>query len=366
MAGRSAPARSAGKERPKDTFDVTVLLLDDGYASTAFAPIEVFHSAGVIWNWFNGLTRQPRFRVQVASLDGGQVRGLCGLSLMPELGIDDVKTADIIVVSSPGWDAMDGMLKDRKLLGWLRKWHAKGAHIVGICTGVAIVAQSGLLDGRVGTTHWGVSDEYRQRFPKVRWRTDRFVTDDDRVLCSGGVYAAIDVSLYLVEKFCGRETALQCAKALCVGMPRSRQSGYSALRVSRPHSDEKIRAVEEHLQANFCRNLPIGDLAELAGMGPRNFIRRFKAATGHVPGAYIQTLRISAAKELLEADAMPVQTVSAKVGYEDIAFFRRLFRRHTGMSPGEYRDRFARMGVDRGETAFGCAAVPGGFRQLDA
>ncbi len=366
MASRAARAPAARKDRPKDVFDVTVLLLDDGYASTAIAPIEVFHSAGVIWNWFNGTTKRPRFRVQVATLDGKRVRGLCGLTLTPELGIDDVKAADIVVVSSPGWDVMDDILKNRKLLGWLRKWHAKGAHIVGICTGVALVAQSGLLDGRVGTTHWGVTDEYHRRYPKVRWQTDRFVTEDDRVLCSGGIYAAIDVSLYLLEKFCGREAALQCAKALCVGMPRSRQSGYAALRVSRPHSDEKIRAVEDHLQANFCRNQPIGDLAGLAGMGPRNFIRRFKAATGHLPGAYIQILRISAAKELLETGAMPVQSVSAKVGYEDIPFFRQLFKRHTGMSPGEYRDRFARMGVDRTETAFGCAAAPGGSRLLDA
>ncbi|MBI3507119.1 MAG: helix-turn-helix domain-containing protein [Proteobacteria bacterium] len=366
MAGRAKPARDGKEPAGKEALDVTVVLLEEGYASTAVAPIEVFHAAGVVWNWFNGTTQRPRFRVQVVSLDGRRVRGLCGLDLTPKLGIDDIKSTDIIIVSSPGWHVLDSMLKERKLLKWLRGWHKKGAHIAGVCTGVAFLAQSGLLDGRVATTHWGVADEYRQRFPKVRWRTDRFVTEDDRILCSGGVYAAIDVSLYLVEKFCGREIALQCAKALCVGMPRSRQSGYAALRVSRPHSDEKIRAVEEHLQANFCRNLPIGDLAGLAGMGPRNFIRRFKAATGHVPGAYIQTLRISAAKDLLETGALPVQSVSAKVGYEDIAFFRQLFRRHTGMSPVEYRGRFARMGVDRGETAFECAVVPARSRSSDA
>ena len=141
---------------------------------------------------------------------------------------------------------------------------------------------------------------YRQRYPKVRWRTEQFVTEDGRIFCSGGVYASIDLSLYLVEKFCGHEIALKVAKSLLLSMPRGRQSGYSVVQLSRPHSDEKIRQTEEYLQQHFDSDISIEHLAERAGMGPRNFIRRFKAATGRVPGAYIQTLRVSAAKELLE------------------------------------------------------------------
>jgi transcriptional regulator GlxA family with amidase domain len=224
-------------------------------------------------------------------------------------------------------------------------------------TGVAFLAESGILDGRVATTHWGVAEIFRKRYPQVRWQTDQFVTEDGNLFCSGGVYASIDLSLYLVEKFCGHEIALQVAKSLLLSMPRGRQSGYSVVQLSRPHSDAKIRQAEEYLQQHFDSDVSIDSLAERAGMGPRNFIRRFKAATGRLPGAYVQTLRVSAARELLEHGASSIQTVSSKIGYEDIGFFRNLFKRHTGMTPAEYRNRFAQMSFDRGELAAGTPAV---------
>jgi transcriptional regulator GlxA family with amidase domain len=337
--------------------DVTVVLLEAGYASTAIGPIEVFHSAGVLWNWLHGEAEQPRFRVRVASIDGGAVNSLCSVGLMPECAIGDIKHTDIIILPASGWDVQERIARHTALLPWLRKWHSKGAYIAGICTGVAFLAECGLLDGRQATTHWGVADILRQRYPKVRWRPEQFVTEDGRLLCSGGVYASIDLSLYLVEKFCGHEVALQCAKSLLVSMPRRRQSGYSVLPLSRPHSDDKIRQTEEYLQEHFDREVLIDSLAERIGMGPRNFIRRFKAATGRGPGAYIQTLRIAEAKELLEQGATSIQSVCSRIGYEDLAFFRRLFKRHTGMTPAEYRSRFAGLSIDRGELAPGARSV---------
>ena len=348
---RPSAGRSGG------VLDVTVVLLDAGYASTAIGPIEVFHSAGVLWNWLHGEAVQPRFRVRVASIDGRSVISLCSLGLTPSCAIADIKKTDVIILPASGWDVQDRIARNTALLPWLRKWHSRGAYIAGVCTGVAFLAECGLLDGREATTHWGVADIFRQRYPKVLWRPDRFVTEDARLFCSGGVYASIDISLYLVEKFCGREIALQCAKSLLLGMPRTRQSGYSVLPLSRPHSDDRIRQSEEYLQQHFERDVSIETLAKRIGMGPRNFIRRFKAATGRVPGAYIQMLRVSAAKELLERGAASIQVVSSKIGYGDVAFFRSLFKRHTGMTPAEYRSRFAHMNVERGELAAGRAVV---------
>jgi transcriptional regulator GlxA family with amidase domain len=337
--------------------NVTVVILQDGYASTAIVPIEIFHSAGVVWNWLHGDTVQPRFSVRTASLDGRKVNAAgSSLGLAPDCAINDIKHTDIIIVAAPGWDALDNIAKNTPLVPWLRKWHARGAYIAGACTGVAFLAESGILDGKQATTHWGVADIYRERYPKVRWRTEQFVTEDGRIFCSGGVYASIDLSLYLVEKFCGHEVALQCAKSLLLSMPRGRQSGYSVVQLSRPHSDDKIRQTEEYLQQHFDSEISIDSLAQRVGMGPRNFIRRFKAATGRVPGAYIQTLRVSAAKELLEHGTATIQAVSSKIGYEDIGFFRNLFKRHTGMTPGEYRDRFSQMSFERGELVSGRSA----------
>jgi transcriptional regulator GlxA family with amidase domain len=337
--------------------DVTVVLLEAGYASTAIGPIEVFHSAGTLWNWLHGETQYPRFRVRVASIDGASVTSLCSLGLTPECGIDDIKKTDIIILPASGWDIMGQIGRNTKLLPWLRKWHAKGAYIAGICSGVGFLAEAGILDGRQATTHWALADILRERYPKVLWQPEQFVTEDGRLFCSGGVYASIDLSLYLVEKFCGHEIALQCAKSLLVSMPRRQQNGYSVLPLSPPHTDDQIKVAEDYLQQHFSGDVSIDILAERAGMGARNFIRRFKSATGRLPGAYIQMLRIAAAKELLERGAPSVQAVCSKIGYEDIAFFRTVFKRHTGMTPAEYRSEFSGLSFHRGELESGRVAV---------
>ncbi len=347
------------REAPQDAsltggrvIDVTVLLLDGGYASTAIAPLEVFHSAGMLWNELRGEKGQPRFRVQVVSADGKGVTGPCDLQLTPPRSMDDVERADIVVVPAFGLDLKERIARNPTVIPFLKKWHARGAYIAGICTGVVFLAEAGLLDGRRATTHWAIADQVRALYPKVTWRPDEFVTEDNGVLCSGGVYSSVDLALYLVSKFCGHEIALQCSRALLVSMPRrSCQSGYAVLPLGRQHSDDRIREIEEHVQQNFHQDLGIEDLARRAGMGQRNFIRRFKAATGEVPGAYIQALRVAAAKEMLERGATSIQKVCGKIGYGDIAFFRRLFKRHTGMTPGEYRARFAKMGLERREVA---------------
>ena len=150
----------------------------------------------------------------------------------------------------------------------------------------------------------------------------------------------MDLSLYLVEKFCGHEVALQTARSLLVGLPRTSQAGYSVLPISQPHADKRIRIAEEYLRAHFRTEVLIEDLAAHCAMSPRNFIRRFKAATGRLPGEYLQLMRVSLAREMLEGDAVSVQEVSDRVGYSDQAFFRALFKRHTGMTPAEYRSRF--------------------------
>ena len=360
MARKISPARTGRAAPPapaQRVLDVTVVLLEAGYASTAIAPIEVFHSAGLLWNWLHGEAQQPRFRVRVASIDGRKVTSLCSVGLTPACAIGDIKRTDIIILPASGWDVAGQIARGTPLLPWLRKWHSRGAYIAGVCSGVAFLAECGLLDGRRATTHWGVSEIFRERYPDVLWRFEQFVTEDDRVLCSGGVYASIDLSLYLVEKFCGHEIALQCAKSLLLSMPRGRQSGYAVAPLSRPHSDDRIRQTEEYLQQHFDRDASIEMLAERVGMSPRNFIRRFKAATGRLPGAYVQMLRISAAREMLEQGAASIQAVCSRIGYEDIAFFRSLFKRHTGMTPAEYRTRFARMNVERGELAHGRPAA---------
>ena len=341
--------------------EVTVVLLNDSFASTAVGPIEVFHAAGLLWQVLKGDAPEPRFRVTIASLDGKAVISPYSLQMLPQVSIRNVKRADVVIVPASGLDLEHQFERHRALFPWLRKMAAQGALIAGCCTGAAYLAEAGLLDGREATTHWATADDFARRFPKVDWRPEKLITEDRRVLCSGGVYSSMDLSLYLVEKLCGHEVALQCAKALLINMPRPFQSGYAVLPLSRPHEDEKVRTAEAYMEKNYTRDISIEGLARTLNMSPRNFVRRFKNATGRLPGNYLQALRIAVAKEMLEDGARSVQAVAAAVGYEDAAFFRNVFRRCTGMTPGEYRENFAGVSCVHPHAGVnGVATVAGG------
>jgi transcriptional regulator GlxA family with amidase domain len=321
--------------------DVCVLLLDDNYATTAVLPTEVFHCAGLLWNAMSQDPPDPRFRVTTASLDGAAVSSPYSMGLSPQVPIASIERTDLVIVPAAGWGLKARLVRDARIFPWLQKQAAQGAHIAAICTGVVYLAEAGLLDGRQATVHWAVADEYRRRYPKVDWHPEKFITEDNRILTSSGIYAAIDLSLHLVEKFCGRELAQQCAKAMRVNMPRGNQSGYALLTLSRPHNDERIHAAEAYMERNYASDVSTTSLAAHVNMSPRNFVRRFKQATGRLPGNYLQALRIAVAKAMLEDGARSVQAVSTAVGYQDLAFFRAIFKRSTGMTPSEYRQSSA-------------------------
>ncbi|MES1158907.1 MAG: helix-turn-helix domain-containing protein [Terricaulis silvestris] len=325
--------------------NVTVVLLGEGFASTAIAPLEIFFAAGRLWRELMGEAPRCAFEVSTVSLDGESVNVPYGLGLAPQKSIDEVDRTDIVVIPTSGLQLDTRLVENSALLPWLRKHHAQGAYLAGVCMGSAYLAEAGLLDGRVATTHWALGDDFARRYPKVKWRPDLLITEDARLLCSGGVTAASDLSLYLVEKLAGHEVAMQTAKALLLNMPRMHQSGYATLPFSPAHDDAKIREAEAYLQKNFRDDLSADALAERVGMSNRTFMRRFKAATGRLPGAYLQGVRIETAKAMLERERASVQSIAAAVGYDDASFFRSLFRRATGMNPAEYRARFASMSV---------------------
>jgi transcriptional regulator GlxA family with amidase domain len=205
---------------------------------------------------------------------------------------------------------------------------------------VTLLADAGLLDDRPATTHWAMIDAFRQRYPRVDWQPERFVTESGRVFCGGGVYAAIDLSLYLVEKYCGHRVAVETAKALLLETPRIWQSGYGTAPPRSQHDDEGIQKAQAWLMRNFRHEVQVADLAARVGMSPRTFARRFTAAAGETPLAYLHRMRIDAAKRLLETRPKSIADVSREVGYEDVGFFRTLFRRFTGAPPRAYRSRF--------------------------
>jgi transcriptional regulator GlxA family with amidase domain len=320
--------------------EVTVLFLDQTFSSTAIGPMEIFRHAGTLWNILTGQPPAPRFHVTTASADGRAVCCDGPLHIKPMAALAAIRKTDLIFIPTTGLSVHDVVERNAPVVPWLRRWHKRGAAIASVCSGVGLVAASGLLDGKRATTHWGLAEDFRQRYPKVRWMPEFMVTEDRDLYCGGGVNASLDLSLYLVEKFCGHEVAVQTAKALLIETPRTWQSGFAVGPLRTHHSDEVIARAEEWLHENFHRSFPLDHVARRVDMSVRNFVRRFKQATADPPLVYLQKLRIAAAKRLLESDYRTMQEISSAVGYEDVAFFRQLFRRHTGVSPSAYQQRF--------------------------
>ena len=319
--------------------DVTVLLLDAGLPSTSMVPLEIFACAGALWGQLTGTPIEPRFRVRTAGVGGRKTSPFVPVTLEPAVALSQVRRTDLVIVPAVGADLDLALQRNREVIEWLAARPRKTA-IAGICSGVALLAEAGLLDGRAATTHWAIVDQCRARYPRVRWMADRFVTEADNVFCGGGVYSSIDVSLYLVERYCGHEVAVRTAKALLLQTPRIWQTPYAAQAPRSAHDDQAVQRAQKWMFTHSRQEVDLDALATKVGMSPRNFARRFKAATGHAPLAYLHQLRIDSARHYLENAHRSVQEISQQVGYEDVAFFRQLFRRHTGTSPREYRARF--------------------------
>ena len=320
--------------------NVTVLLLEGGLPSTAITPAEIFSSAGRLWGQLTSTDSRTFFKVTTASIDGRPVRTPVSLALQPDCAIQAVRNCQLIVVPAISADLDGACARNAAVLPWLRRWHRRGAAIAGICSGVALLAEAGLLEARMATTHWGLVDACRRRYPGVDWQPERIITEADGVFCSGGVYASADLSLHLVEKHCGHKVAMQTARALLLHTPRTWQPNYATVPPRALHADRQVQRAQEWLFRHFAGHIQIADLASRVGMSPRSFARRFHAAAGVTPITYLHQLRINAARHLLEGDGASLQEVSRDVGYEDVTFFRRLFKRYTGEAPRAYRERF--------------------------
>jgi len=331
------------KDKRARHMHVTILIPGFGYPSPVIGPYEVFASAGVLWEALMGEKQAARpFEVVTASVDGKPVRFIGGVTIKPDKAVGQIRKTDLIFIPSIGLDLDVVLKKNAPMLDFLRRQADKGTYIAGVCTGVAMMAEAGILEGLPATTHWALAEQYRERYPAVKWKTELFITETDNLICGGGVYASLDVCLYLVEKFAGYEVAKQCGRSLLIDAPRTWQSSFSAPLLNQQHQDEKIQQAQEYLQEYFNAQFTMDELAQRVGMSSRNFTRRFKQATGETPLNYLHKLRVNCAKQLLETDYKSVQEVCYEVGYEDVPFFRSIFKRYSGLSPKVYKQRFGR------------------------
>ena len=262
--------------------------------------------------------------------------------IRPQKLIDEVSKADLIVVPAFLSEAEDALNLNAAYVPWLKSMYNRGAEIASLCVGAFILASTGLVDGKACTTHWRSAEKFKKLFPKVNLISEKVITDEKGIYSSGGAYSFLNLILYLVEKFGGRETALFCSKLFEVDIDRDNQSHFAIFRGQKDHQDGAVKKAQDYIENNVAEKINIEELADHCAVSKRNFIRRFKNATQNTPIEYIQRVKIEWAKMELESSMDNVSEVMYSVGYSDEKSFRNVFRKVTGLSPLEYKRKYNR------------------------
>jgi len=309
--------------------------------------VDVLKTTGNIWQMLLRERAQPQpqpFHVQIAALSTRGFRCGHGIPVSPTVSIRDDPPADVIVIPEL-WLGPDEHLSGRyaSLAAWIRERYQQGAHVYSVCSGALLLAETGLLDGREATSHWGYQQLFERRYPQIRFRPERnlcFADAAGRLVTAGGATSWHDLVLHIVSRHVSRAEALRMAKVYLLKTHDEGQLPYRPLVKLQPHADSAVRRCEDWLAKHFREGHAVARVADFSGLAERTLKRRFKAATGTILIDYLQNLRIEEAKRLLESSDRAADEISAEVGYQDASFFRRLFNRRTGTTPLVYRRMF--------------------------
>ncbi len=326
-------------------FTVAVLAFDGVFASALTGVVDLLNLTGVTWNRIHGQPLGRQFKVHVVSRGGTPVRCTNGIRMAVDCSLEQIDQADLVVVPTIGGQIETVLSQEKDTLSWLRFLHQGGADLASNCTGAFLLAEAGLLDGKTATTHWGFSQEFRHRYPQVNLTERELIPRHDNIFCAGGGTAWRDLTILLVERFCGADMARELARAFVIDVRNDLQSIYAGLPAHTYHQDDQVQAIQAWIHEHFKENTSLGELAERACLSPRQLQRRFTTTLGEPPLQYLQRVRIEAARKMLERGSNNLAKLAERVGYQDVSSFSRLFKRHTGLSPSHYRQRFARTGA---------------------
>ncbi|MEJ7588715.1 MAG: helix-turn-helix domain-containing protein [Ferruginibacter sp.] len=292
--------------------------------------------------FFKARGEPPLFKVQLVGLSKG-IKLSGGLfTVNVELLIDEVDKTDLIIIPALDGEKTNAIEKNRDFIPWIQKQYANGAEVASLCMGAFLLASTGLLKGRKCATHWMATNEFRKMFPDVNLVTEKIITDEQGIYSSGGAFSYLNLILYLIEKYAGREMAVLSAKVFAIEIQRENQLSFTIFQGQKEHLDEPVKKAQIFIEENFQDKITVDQLASMLAVGRRNLERRFKKATANTVVEYIQRVKIEAAKNSLESFRDNINEVMYKVGYTDPKAFRNTFKKITGVSPIEYRNKFNR------------------------
>ena len=343
---------------------ITCLAMEGCLFSGTVGLMDAFGIANLWQQSVDGKDAEPLFKTEIVTVDGRPVGAYGGIHVQPNRSITDVDHADVILVPPllPNVGPQPARIED--LLAWLRDHYGRKTLIGALCTGSFALAETGLLDGKRATTNWQYARMFRRRYPRVRLQPEKVMTEDSGLICTGAATSFFQLGLYLIEYFGSEELARSCAKALLVDPNRDSQAPYAILDLPRDHGDADVLQAQRVMENRYPEVLAIDEIAREVGISPRHFKRRFKQAIGETPLNYLQRIRIEAAKKKLECSRAPVSEITWQIGYVDSSSFCRLFKKTTGLSPRDYREKFFRQREAGSSMVFGRGCVRKGLTPL--
>ena len=282
----------------------------------------------------------PLFKVQLVGLSMETRQSTGFFTVNPDVLVKEVNKTDLIIIPAMHGDQRMALERNGEFIPWIIKQYRGGAEVVSFCIGAYFLAGTGLLKGKQCATHWLHANDFRNMFPEVNLVDDKIMTEEDGIYTSGGAYSYLNLLLYLIEKYVGREIAIMTSKTFMIDIDKHSQSPFIMFMGQKSHDDETVKKVQEFIELHFQDKITVDQLASLFAVGRRSLERRFKKATCNTVTEYIQRVKIEAAKKDLENSRKNVNEVMYDVGYSDTKAFRTVFKKITNLSPIEYKNKY--------------------------
>ncbi len=322
-----------------------IVAVPETAGSALYGMLDVLGAAGNLWQSLVR-TEPERKLIKPFIVSNTKKPFRCGngIPVSPDYGVRDNPEADIVIATEL-WLGPDQDLSGRypEIMKWIRERYKKGSYVYSACSGSIMLAEAGLLDNRKATSHWGYENVFRTCYPKVRFQPEpnlAFADERGHLVTAGGTTSWHDLAIHIISKHCSPGEAAKIAKAYLLKWHEEGQLPYASLVTAAPHADSVVRGCEKWLAKHFIETNCVSRVVQQSNIPERSLKRRFKTATGKTLIEHIQNLRVEEAKRLLETGDEAVEEICAQVGYEEVAFFRRLFKRLTGLTPGQYRRMF--------------------------
>lgn len=317
------------------------ILVPDGEnnLSSIVGSFKILHRANTIWKERN---KKQLYTIELLGASN-KVNFYDGLfSVKPQANISAVKKTNLIIIPSLNHNYDETVKKNKSLIKWIAEQYRNGAEVASICTGAFLLAESGLLNGKSCSTHWSASESLRNKFPEIQLHTEQLITYEDGIYTNGGAFSFLNLVIYLVEKYFDRQTAILCSKIFQIEMDRQSQSQFIIFSGQKKHGDEVVSQAQSLIEKNISEKFSVENLSSKLNVSRRNFDRRFIKATGNTPSEYVQRVKMEAVKKKLETTRKNINEVMYEVGYSDVKAFREVFKKITGLSPIEYKQRFSK------------------------